>query len=374
MSGIVTRLVEFAGALRARGLPVSLGDEVDAARALTLVDLFDLDEVRRAVRISLKVRRADWDVFDALFDAVWLGRPSTSPAQPRPGRVRDLAARSPHPVPWLERAVGEGERAAGGATEGRVPGYSPDVLLRKKSFDSLSVPEIAAMDRLLGRLAFRLATERSRRLVPTSGRGVVDLRRSLRRAVATRGELVSLARRARAVEAPRLVILCDTSGSMEAHTRFLLTFVISLKRVVRRVEVFAFNTALTRLTQWLVPGKIGLTLERLAAGVADWAGGTRIGECLAEFVTRYQSSVVSARTVVIILSDGLDRGEPDVLVRAMRAIRSRARRVIWLNPLLGDPRYEPAARGMQAALPYVDRFGSAHNLESLERLVEMLAA
>jgi hypothetical protein len=230
------------------------------------------------------------------------------------------------------------------------------------------------MERLIARFALQLATRRSRRLVPTRGRGLVDLRRSFRHALGSRGEFLSLARRARAIEVPRLVVLCDTSGSMDPHTRFLLTFILSLKKAVRRTEVFAFNTTLTRLTPWLAPGRIGLTLDRLAAGVPDWAGGTRIGACLADFVEHHGDEVVNAHTVVVVLSDGLDRGDIGPLVGAMRTLHARARRVIWLNPLLGDPRYRPEARGMAAALPYVDVFAPAHNLESLERLVTIVAA
>jgi len=228
------------------------------------------------------------------------------------------------------------------------------------------------MDRLMQRLSLKLATERSRRVIPTRGRGFVDLRRSLRAAVATRGEPLRLARRARALEEPRLVLLCDTSGSMEAQTRFLLTFAISLRRAARRVEVFAFNTRLTRITRAIVPAKVPLTLRRLGESVTDWSGGTRIGDCLTDFVREYLGQMVNARTTVVIVSDGLDRGDPEVLARAMRSIRARARAVLWLNPLLGDARYEPTARGMAAALPYIDRLAPAHNLESLERLVTML--
>jgi uncharacterized protein with von Willebrand factor type A (vWA) domain len=230
------------------------------------------------------------------------------------------------------------------------------------------------MEKLLARLALRLATRRSRRLVPVRGAGIVDPRRSLRRALATDGELLRFARRARAVEEPRLVVLCDTSGSMDAHTRFLLAFLLSLAKTTRRTEIFAFNTELTRLTPWLSAGKVERALERLAAGVPDWSGGTRIGECLAEFVHNHAGRMLNTKTVVVIVSDGLDRGETALLARAMRDIRSRARRVIWLNPLLGDPRYEPTARGMEAALPFVDVLAPAHNLESLERLLPMLAA
>jgi len=230
------------------------------------------------------------------------------------------------------------------------------------------------MERLLLRLASKLATRRSRRLVPSPRRGTADLRRSFRRAIGTGGEFLSLARRARAVEEPRLVVLCDTSGSMDSHSRFLLAFALSLKRAARRTEIFAFNTSLVRLTPWISPQKIGPTLDRLAAGVPDWSGGTRIGECLAEFVARYQDEMVSSQTVVLIFSDGLDRGDAALLASAMRSIRSKARKVIWLNPLLSDARYEPTARGMEAALPFVDRLVPAHNLESLERLLPELAA
>ena len=255
-----------------------------------------------------------------------------------------------------------------------MPGYSSDVLLRRKPFDDWCADDLPAMERLLARAARQLRSRPSRRLIPARARGRVDLRRSFRRAVATGGEFLSLARRDRAVEKPDVVLLCDTSGSMDPHTRFLLTFALSLKRVVSRCEVFAFNTSLTRLTPWLTPEKIGPTLDRLAAGVPDWSGGTRIGTSLDEFVTRYLDTLVSAKTVVVVLSDGLDLDSPAVLAGAMGAIREKARKVIWLNPLLGDPRYRPEARGMQAALPFVEHFVPAHNLESLERLLPLLTA
>lgn len=166
---------------------------------------------------------------------------------------------------------------------------------------------------------------------------------------------------------------------MDPYSRFLLGFVLALRRVVRSSrgrEVFAFNTALVRLTPYLGtvrPGRVDLALERLAARVPDWSGGTRIGECLADFAASHLDALVGPHTVVLILSDGLDRGDVEPLAAAMRAIRARALRVVWLNPLAGDRRYEPTARAMAAALPYVDRLLPAHNLESLERLLPLLS-
>ncbi len=378
---VVERLARFAGRLRERGVDVCVSDEIDGAAALLLVDPGDRDEVRFALRVALKVRRADWDTFDELFRDFWAagddsagprGRPDEAPTRPSPPRA-DRRGPAP-PWRWIQAIAPPADEREREAPVGDRPGRSADALLRRKPFDDWNADDLPAMERLLARAARRLKCRPSRRLAPVRAGGRVDLRRSFRRAVGTGGELFSPARRNRAREKPDVALLCDTSGSMDPHTRFLLTFALSLKRVVRRCEVFAFNTSLTRLTPWLTPEKIGPTLERLAAGVPDWSGGTRIGASLDEFVTRYADELVSAKTVVVVLSDGLDADGPAVLAAAMQAIRERARKVIWLNPLLGDPRYRPEARGMKAALPFVEHFVPAHDLESLERLLPLLTA
>ena len=295
------------------------------------------------------------------------GQPSLAAAtRRREGPLKNFGGLPGAVAPETERQSREG------ASEHL--GYSPEAMLRKKPFDECSERDLAEMERLLARMALALATRKSRRLVPTRGRGRVDARRSLRRAIATDGEILRLARRTRAVEEPRLVVLCDTSGSMDRHVRFLLAFLLSLKKAARRTELFAFNTSLVRLTPWITPTKIAATLDRVAAGVPGWSGGTQIGRSLEAFVERYLDEMVGPGTVVVIVSDGLDRGDTGPLAAAMRAISARARRVVWLNPLLGDSRYEPTARGMAAALPFIDVFAPAHNLESLEKLLPRLSA
>lgn len=374
-TSLVHHLASFARALRERGVGVSLSDEADGLAALTLIDLGDRDEVRLALRAALKIRPRDAAVFEELFARLWSPNgdeqapaPQDHPEPPRlPAGARTRPG-PPRPAVWPQTAP----TTASAQATGDEPGYSPEPVLRRKPFEELSAVDMQAMERLLDRLALRLATRPSRRRVPTQGRGEADLRRSFRRAIGHGGEFLSLARRTRPIEEPRLVVLCDTSGSMDPHTRFLLTFLLALRRVARRTEIFAFNTSLVRLTPFLRPGRIDLALERLAARVPDWSGGTRIGECLAEFVDRHLDELVNAQTTVLILSDGLDRGDLRPLQGAMRAIRQRARRVLWLNPLAGDARYEPTARAMAAALPYVDRLLPAHNLESLERLLPLL--
>jgi len=366
---MVEQLAKFAGAMRGHGIRVGLGDEIDAATALTLVDLLDRHEVHRGLRIALKVPRDAWATFDRLFDEHWGG--TAAPERPVPRQALPRDHRGPLQWQWDGERVrlAAAEPARSGDDE---PGYSAEALLRRKPFDQLSARELAAMERLLARLALRLAARRSRRLIPTGGRGVVDLRRSFRHALGTEGELLCLARRERALEEPRLVLLYDTSGSMDPYTRLHLTFAFALRRVMRRIEIFTFNTALTRVTPQMALAKIPRSLERLAADVPDWSGGTRIGSCLAEFVATYQDRMVSRNTTVVLVSDGLDLGDTALLERAMRALRARAGTVVWLNPLLGDPRYEPTAAGMRAALPHVDRFSPAHDFESLERSLRFL--
>lgn len=376
---LVTHLASFSGALRRAGVPVALGDEIDAAAALGHIDIGDREEVRLALRSALRVERKAWPLFDRLFDSHWrVGGPGRTRRDSPRGRTTRAPRRWPGQVgPLDELRVWRGpERSIGPADEtgpgGGRPGYSPRALLRRKSLEACTDDELREMERLLARLARRFATRRSRRLVPSRRGAAVDLRRSLRGALAREGELIDLARRERAVELPRLVVLCDTSGSMDPYSRFLLTFVLSLGKVARRTETFSFNTSLTRLTPWITAGNVQATLARFARRVEDWSGGTRIGECLREFADDYLRQTVSGDTSVLILSDGLDRGDTGALERALLAIRRRARRVIWLNPLMGDPRYRPEARGMKAALPHIDRLAPAHNIESLEGVMHIL--
>jgi len=368
MSGVTEHLARFAGAMRAHGIRVGLSDEIDAASALPLVDVLDRAEVRRGLRIAFKVPREAWTTFDRLFDEHWGGAVAPEVPVPPPRHPRERG----RSLQWRwDGARVHLEAPAPERTGADQPGYSSERLLRRKSFDRISEAELAAMQRLLARLALKLAARRSRRLVPTSRRGLVDLRRSFRRALATDGDLIGLARRERAVDEPRIVLLYDTSGSMDPYTRFHLAFAFALRRVIRRVEIFAFNTSLTRVGHVFAPARVLRSLDCLATEVPDWSGGTRIGACLAEFVTAY-GGLVARDTTVVIVSDGLDLGDNELLAHSMRALRARSRTIVWLNPLLGDPRYEPTAAGMRAALPHVDHFGPGHDVASLERLTRWL--
>ena len=370
MNDLAHRMARFGRALRGHGVPTTLRDELDGALAFGLVDPRDHAEVRTALKISMRVPRSAFGLFDRLFGVFWDDAPVPEFGAPRHAQKNPTARRSAALL-WDpdSRQMGVPEKTDNG---GKEQCYSPDAVLRRKSFDdSWSERDLLAMERLLARMSRRLRTRRSRRLVPTRGRGPVDLRASYRRSLRTSGELIALSRRARAIERARIVFLVDTSGSMDTYVRFLLSFLLALRRAVPGAEAFAMNTELVRLTPALMPGKLQLSLERMAKGVPDWSGGTRLGSCLENFAERYLNTV-DARTVVVILSDGLDQGDVGALSAAVRKISSRARRLIWLNPLMGDSRYEPTAAGMRAALPFIDHLASAHDLASLERVVPEL--
>ena len=394
MKDIVAHLARFSGALREAGIAVTLGDEIDAADSLAHIDIGDRAEVRLALRSSLKVEPRAWPLFDHLFEDFWRteggrrhGREGRGPGRRREGQPRRKRQQAPrtwpgqgNPLAELAQTIAErgrvgpveDEDAADPGPDGGRPGYSPRALLRRKSFEQCTPDELAAMERLLAQVARKLATRPSRRLVPSPTGRAIDLRRSFRRALARDGEFIDLAHRDRAVELPRIVFICDTSGSMDPYARFALAFILSLGRVARRTEIFALNTSLTRLTPWIAAGSVAVTLGRFARRVEDWSGGTRLGECLTEFADDHLRRTVTGDTSVLIFSDGLDRGDTDALEEALLMVRRRARRVIWLNPLMGDPRYRPEARGMRTALPHIDDLVPAHNLESLEVLLPML--
>ena len=242
-------------------------------------------------------------------------------------------------------------------------------VIATRDFSTFSADQLDELLRITVQIARRLARRVSRRRRPVGRRGRLDLRRTLR-ANLMRGEIIELRYRQRKRRKVRLVLLSDVSGSMDLYSRFLLQFLFALQHVFSRVETFTFSVRLTHVSDVLRARSYREVLRRLQE-VRDWSGGTKIGESLAEF-NRYWSHLVDRRTIVIVLSDGWDTGDPDVLATELLRIKRRAGRVIWLNPLLGNPSYEPLTRGMVAALPLVDHFAAAHNLASLRDLASSL--
>jgi uncharacterized protein len=295
--------------------------------------------------------------------------PSDDPELPTPA---DRAA----PV---EDAASD-RRGGGGVPDGALPAgriASARERLRQRRFDRATPEELAAIAHLLQRLEVAVPHRLSRRTGP--GRtGELDLPRTLERALAADGELIDRAWRSRRSRPRRLVLLLDVSGSMAPYARALLRFGLAARRaadreVSRRVEVFAFGTRLTRLSDELAARDPDTALATAARRVLDWDGGTRIGACVDELVRTWGRRGVLRGAVVVVCSDGLERGDPAQLAAAMARLQRQTHRVVWVNPLAGDPRYEPSQRGMAAALPSIDRLLPGHDLASLEGLSEVLA-
>jgi uncharacterized protein with von Willebrand factor type A (vWA) domain len=372
-------MLVFGGMLRASGLPVTTSAVMDAVRALEAVDLTDRGEVYLSLRAVLVSRMEEQPTFDRCFEAFWrfhadegqgldgllaAVQPLKPEEEPAPGGIEAARERQARVAldDWDESESADDEPL-------EVPGVSDREALMEQDFSTFPSEQLDEVARLTVQIARRLARRVSRRRKPTRRGGVVDLRRSMR-ANLMRGEIIELRRRARRRRKIRLVLLCDVSGSMDLYSRFLLQFLYALQNVFGRVETFTFATRLSRVSDLLRGPSYKSALRKLTE-VRDWSGGTRIGESIREFNEAW-GRLVDRRTIVLLLSDGWDTGEPEVLAQEMLTLKRRAARVIWLNPLLGNPSYEPLTRGMAAALPLVDHFAAAHNLASLRDLAAHL--
>ncbi len=376
---LMRAMLAFGGVLRASGLPVTTPELMDAVRALEVVDLMDRDEVYRALRTVLVSRMEEQPAFDRCFEAFW--RFQAEEGQGLEGLVSMVQPTLPEnehggnpPEAGQDKQAQialddweEGEEADDEPLE--VPGLSNREVLMERDFSTFPAEQLDEVARLTVLIAKRLARRMSRRRKPTRRGGIVDLRRSMR-ANLMKGEIIELRRRSRRRRKVRLVLLCDVSGSMDLYSRFLLQFLYALQNLFGRVETFTFATRLTRVSDLLRGPSYKRALRRLTE-VRDWSGGTRIGDAIRDFNQEW-GRLVDRRTIVLILSDGWDTGEPDVLAQEMLTLKRRAGRVLWLNPLLGNPSYEPLTRGMAAALPLVDHFAAAHNLSSLRELATHL--
>jgi uncharacterized protein len=284
-----------------------------------------------------------------------------------PGAVLPAVAPTGDPTAPKRSTRRAGERAAGTVA-------SDLEALRHKPFSDCTPEELAALRALMARLELDPPRRKGRRTEPNRHGPRPDLRRTLRRSLRAGGELAAPAWRRRRERPRRIVLLLDVSGSMADYSRALLQFAYSAARGGRSVEAFCFATRLTRITETLRHADPDAALARASERVVDWDGGTRIGESLAEFRRTWGQRGLARGGVVVICSDGLERGDPAVLAGEMRRLRRLSHRIVWVNPLKGDPAYEPLARGMRAALPHVDVFLAGHDLSSLEKLSGLLPA
>ena len=377
MSFLLHNLLHFTRLLHRLGLDVQAGRAREVAAALAHVDVGRRADFFHTLRSLLIHRADDLAAFDEAFRVFWR-RPHGDWTE------KDLSAmgekrRSGTPEYESEapesKAEGEGgERRTGYQVERMaVLSYSNRESLYAKDFEQFTEDELTAAQRMMADLDWDLGERTSRRWTP--GRGpALDLRRAVRANMRYGGELIDLPERRRKTKRRPLILLCDVSGSMERYSRMLLHFVHALTGGGRlgRVESFVFATRLTRVTRELVARKAEVAVPRLPRTIADFGGGTRIGDAVRTFNVEWARRVRGQGPVVLLISDGWDRGDPERLRTELARLQRSCHRLIWLNPLLGSPDYVPLTRGMQAALPCIDDFLPVHNLASLEALARHL--
>jgi uncharacterized protein with von Willebrand factor type A (vWA) domain len=386
----------FGRTLRALGFRVQPDRMVMLAQALDRIGFESRDDVRSAVRAVLVRGKDEIERFEIAFAEFWRAHAHGRATGADTGDALDGALRDRDDAVDREGPSEAGEPlrlpAAGSAREPRIDDGAPQLAdqrgkaldgdrsytysfaegLYSKDFSQMSSAELDRARDLTRPGAWDLGRRRTRRTVQGSGRGDFDARRTLRASLRRGGEVVELRRRKRKTKRRDLVLLCDISGSMDRYSRLLLHFVHTVRHAVGSVEAFVFGTRITRVTRQLRHRDTQAALNEIAGSVVDWAGGTRIGDSLFHFNRSWARRVLGRGAIVIIISDGWDRGDVRLLAKEMRRLQRGAFRLIWLNPLLGSAGYRPQTIGMRAALPYVDDFLPANNLKSLVQLAELL--
>ncbi|MCX7601762.1 MAG: VWA domain-containing protein [Meiothermus sp.] len=376
---LLSQVVGFVRSLRREGIVVTPGQTAIFARALGEISIFDPVAFYHAALCSLVTRREDQARFAEVFRQFWqnLGLerfpgellqqtplPPRKEQKARPGEVgrepRSAGESGAPPLPVVDRALT----------------FSETEVLRQKRFDQMSEKELEAARKLLYEFVWNPPERRTRRMKP-GGKEELDLRRSFRRSLKHQGEFLKLEERARKPKPRPIVALADVSGSMERYARMLLHFLHAFslqqsRQGVRQVETFTFGTRLTRITRTLKKRSVDAALAEVGQQVKDWSGGTRIGACLHTFNHTWAKRVLGRGAIVLVISDGWDQGEPELLAFEMERLQKSCHRLIWLNPLVGTPGYQPLTRGLVAAMPFMDDFLPIHNLSSLEMLVEAL--
>lgn len=370
---VLDRLVGFTRALRDAGLTIGGRRTLAYIEGVSALGSPTLEHLYWAGRLTLLGRRREIPIYDRVFDAWFRGARREDVAAQRQARVR-LIVEGDLPAGRFRMPEGRVREVEGPARKLAFTAASPAEVLRRKSFEDYTPEDAEQARALIQRLARREPRRRSRRTRPSGRRGLrPDLARTLREALRTQGEPLERTWRRRRTRPRRLVLVLDVSGSMGAYARSLARFAHAAVQAGRRhVEVFAFGTRLTRITPSLHSRDPRAALTALADAVQDWEGGTRIGECLKELIDDWGRRGPLRGAVVVILSDGLERGDPMLLADQMARLSRLAHRIVWANPLKGSPEYAPLARGMAAALPHIDAFLPGHNLASLESLAEVI--
>jgi uncharacterized protein len=361
-------LVGFSRELRTAGLTVGTGDVLTYCSAMAPLDPADLMDMYWAGRTTLISRRDDIAVYDRVFRQYFLGQDAPAAAVLLLRTAAAAEAEAALVMPGTEPGPTEEQQPP------QLGWMASDVAaLKHRSFASCTPAELAALRKIMTRLRLTPPRRRTRRTKPGKTGRAPDLRKTIRQSMRRQGEPAELFFRQRKQRLRPLILILDVSGSMADYSRHLLQFAHTARHAAAKVEVFCFGTRLTRITRALAHRRPDAALEQAAQAVVDWDGGTRIGESLNTFVRRWGRNGLCRGGVVVICSDGLDRGDPELLSATMERLSRLCYRVVWLNPHKGDdPNFRPSTLGMMVAAPHVDLLLSGHDLASLQELAELL--
>jgi uncharacterized protein with von Willebrand factor type A (vWA) domain len=370
---LAASIVEFGRFLRMRGLSADPSQTITALEAVKTIDATGRQYFAFALQTALCSTSEEWELFPELFQEFWgesRPRPRSASGEYKGPSKGNTPERDDGSTLFLDQPC---NRAAGEDGKGKaVYGASAQQRLKKVDFSEVPCDDLASLEELSLRLLRRMSLRRSRRLTISTLEDRVDLRRSIRRSIMHGGEPIVLAHKGRKRRKNKLVIFLDISGSMNFYSLFLVRFAYALQERFQRVHTFLFSTNVVEISDLLHTRDLPEALRRLSQRAAGWSGGTRIGESLRQFNQLHGRRLLSRDTIFLVLSDGWDTGEPELLAAQLRVARRRVQKIVWLNPLLGLKGYQPVTRGMAAALPYVDVFAPAHNLESLLALERYL--
>lgn len=374
---LLQQITDFCRLLRQMGINVTTTNQLSWCESVQLIDIGEREAFYHTARTNLIAGESDRETFDTAFNLFWrYPRPEFQAVEmeeqtPEPSALQDLSDAGDEQdivEQWLDTEAEESEEGE----EDDPVAYSAEDLLSRKDFSEFTKEDMEQAREIVAKLAAVLATKLSRRKVVGKKGKTIDFRRSWRQSLVHGGEPLELIRKQQKIKKTKILLLCDVSGSMDCYAKFLIQFIYGMQQELREVDVAVFSTHLTDITGLLRRKGLAEGLNEVSNVVPDWSGGTKIGESLLEFYRQFAPSFSAYRSVVILISDGWDRGDVDVLRRSMEMIHRHAYRLIWLNPLLGSDGYQPICRGIRTALPYVDYFLPAHNLESLAQLTRVL--
>lgn len=361
-------IIAFGELARGHGLNVGIKETMDALAAAKIGIIENQILFKYALRSIYACSEEDTVIFNKIFDWFWGNEKAALKSKTLFKNQSNLQKKSQGSLVML----GQGEQKEGEEETKNTSGANAVERLRKTDFTKLENIESQWLEEIAMRLWRQMSLRLKRKMKSAKTKGRVDLRNTIRHSISHGGDPIELMMKNKKPRKQRLIILLDVSGSMDKYSFFLLRFVVALRSHFEKIEAFIFSTKLIRITEYLQSNNLQMTLALLSQKADNWSSGTKIGDCLKTFNDQYAKRILNGQTTTIVLSDGLDTGSPEVLAAEMKKIKLRTRQLIWLNPLKAMQGYEPIQKGMSAALPEVDVFRTAHNLESILELEEFL--